>query len=154
MVELALLDQPQMKVSAFEMESGTVAYTVDTLRHFRATEPDAELFLLLGGDSFLSLPSWREWRLLPEMARLLVMARPGWRLVELPAELRLLVDSGRALVVEEPVRIQVSSREIRHRLAAREQDLHDLLPPPVLNYLVKYNLYRSNPGNGGAEDPA
>ena len=57
MVELALLDEPGLEVSGFELTLGRPAYTVETLEHFRRELPDAELHLLIGGDSFADLHS-------------------------------------------------------------------------------------------------
>lgn len=141
MVELALLDDPQMQVSDVEMDPTTVSYTVDTLRHFRREQPDVDLHLLLGSDSFLGLPNWREWRQLSKLAHLVVMARPGWEIIDLPPELAELLQSEQAQIVPQPVCVEASSSKLRKRLVAGESDLSDLTPQRVLDYIGKYEFY-------------
>src|SRR5947208_4241718 len=45
MVELALLFEDGLCASAYELTADRPAYTIETLEHFRAELPDAELFL-------------------------------------------------------------------------------------------------------------
>jgi len=148
MVELALLEEDGLYASPFEIRRSEPSYTVDTLEHFRRRHPGAELVYLLGADSFAQLDGWREWRRIVELAELGVLTRPGWQEAaspaELPAELRRALGEGRARRVEnEPV--DASSTEIRRRLAAggaAERELAGLVPPRVLHYIAKYDLYR------------
>jgi nicotinate-nucleotide adenylyltransferase len=145
MVELALLDHTDLEVSTHELTLGRAAYTVETLEQFRAAGSDAELFLIVGGDSFLELETWRRWEEILDLAELVVLARPGFRAgLESPAlapRLRAAVDEGRVHFVEnEP--LAVSATEIRRRLRAGEPIPDGWLAPRVVPYLAKYRLYR------------
>lgn len=144
MVELALLDHPDLLVSSHELTLAQAAYTVETLAHFHALEPDSELHLLLGADSFLELSSWVRWREIVDAARLAVLTRPGFRLDDLTPglapELQVAVDSGRVHFVENAP-IAASSTEVRRRLAAGEAIPDGWLSPRVVRYLSKYRLY-------------
>ena len=55
MVELALLGEEGLYASAHELTLDRPAYTIETLEHFRRQMPAAELYLLIGGDSFADL---------------------------------------------------------------------------------------------------
>jgi len=143
MVELALLDEDGLFASAHEMGEGP-SYTVETLEHFRAVMPDAELHLLLGADSLAAITTWRRWQDLPGLARLVVLARPGWEAAalrrDLPAELRAAEAAGRLVAVEnEPC--PISATELRATLARGEQPAAGVLHPAVLDYARKYRLY-------------
>ena len=143
MVELALLDEPGMLVSGHEL-GDQPAYTVETLEHFRAARPDAELSLLIGSDSLAALQTWRRWQELPELARLVVLARPGWELgpvvSAMAPELRAAWRAGRLVAVEnEP--LPFSSTTIRQALARRVQPPAGSVHPLVLDYARKYRLY-------------
>lgn len=140
MVELALLDEEGMSCSDFEMRADET-FTIDTVRHFRRRQPAAEIFLLIGEDSFIELDQWREWRALVDEARIVVMHRPGSNLEEqLPAVLEPLVDDPRVtFLANRPVGL--SSSEIRRRLRAGGQLSADDVPPLVLQYLRKYSPY-------------
>lgn len=140
MVELALLDEPKTRVSAFEMEN-RVTYTIETLEHFRRQEPRARLFLILGNDSFVRLDTWREWRRILQLAELAVLERAGDEGREPSPELRAaLADARVHRVANAPV--TVSSTGLRRRIATHSDDLSQLVPPLVLDYVRKYDLYR------------
>ncbi len=144
MVELALLREEGMHVSALELTPGRPAYTVDSLARLAGENPGDDLWLIIGGDNFIELPTWKSWRRLTELARLAVLVRPrdkarleeGW-----PPELRRLAASDRVeFVANRPVRI--SSTRLRELLAAGEDPPPRTLPRVVLQYIRKYSLYR------------
>ncbi|HXT21465.1 MAG TPA: nicotinate (nicotinamide) nucleotide adenylyltransferase [Thermoanaerobaculia bacterium] len=143
MVELALLEEEGMFASTHELGDAP-AYTVETLEHFHAELPGVELHLILGSDSLAELPSWRRWRELPRLARLVVLTRPGseasLRSESLPPELRAAFDDGRIIAVEHPP-VAVSATELRAVLARGDEPPAGSLHPLVLDYARKYRLY-------------
>lgn len=152
MVELALLDEKGLFASAFELTPERTTYTVDTLDHFRKTEPQAELHLLVGADSLPHLHTWKRWRELIRLARLVVLRRPGWDRQEvesgLPAEVRDVLSEASLQWVGQP--LEISSTAIRQAVGGaadreagrRAGPPEALLPPRVLDYIRKYRLYR------------
>lgn len=145
MTELALLGDERLLVSPYELTLDRPAYTVETLEHFRTQWPDAELHLLLGEDSFRDLGKWVRWRDILKLARLVVLARPGFaiaeRLAELPEELQSLYRDGDLdWIAEQPV--AVSSTEVREALRAGADTAPGALAPSVVQYILKYSLYR------------
>lgn len=145
MVEMAILSDDGFFASPYEQELDGPSYTIETLEHFRRQWPAAELHLIVGADSFVQLPTWRRWRELGQLARLVVLARPGGDLEarrgELEPELAAMLDQGRMDLVED-VSMDLSSTEIRRRLAAREPLPNGWLPDLVLDYVQKYDFYR------------
>ena len=145
MVELALLAEPGLRVSTHELTLGRPAYTVETLEHFRREAPAAELHLLLGGDAFADLHHWVRWREILELARLVVLVRPGWERQALvsgaPAELRAQVERGRVHWIENPP-VSVSSTTLREILSRGEEPPPGSVPAMVVQYIRKYSLYR------------
>jgi nicotinate-nucleotide adenylyltransferase len=147
MVELALLDEPGLLASAHELVDRPV-YTVETLEHFRAAWPAAQLHLLVGADSFAELTTWRRWQELPQLARLVVLARPGWDVGAVAAglapALRDAWDAGRIVAVaNEPQ--PVSATAVRAALARGVQPPTGSVHPLVLDYARKYRLYDETP---------
>lgn len=145
MVELALLDKPDLVVSDFELTPGQPAYSIDTVEHFRGLHPEAGIYLLIGGDSFVDLPTWSRWRELTAAAEIAVLVRPGWELeqvrAKLPPELEALAESERVhFVANRPV--AASSTELRRSLMLDEPPPAETVPGLVLEYLRKYALYR------------
>ncbi|HVT18057.1 MAG TPA: nicotinate (nicotinamide) nucleotide adenylyltransferase [Thermoanaerobaculia bacterium] len=144
MVELALLAEEGLFASAFELTLDRPAYTIDTVEHFRRELPEAELHLLVGGDSFADLPQWFRWRDIVAAVHLAVLARPGWDLegeAALPAELAELVRGGRVKLLCQPP-VAVSSTLLRELLARGEPPPAGWLPDLVLDFIRKYDLYR------------
>jgi nicotinate-nucleotide adenylyltransferase len=63
-------------------------YTFETLEGLRASlAPDAQLYCLMGADSFLSLRQWHRAAEIPFLASLIVASRPGQPLERLTAAL-------------------------------------------------------------------
>ncbi len=142
MVELALLHEPRLFASTHELTPGRTAYTIHTLEHFWTQFQGVELFYILGADSFLSFHTWRRWREIPRLARLLVLPRPGFDESRFEsAEAGELLRDGSAQVLPTS-RVHLSSTDLRAKLAAGEEPPAGALSPLVLDYIRKYHLYR------------
>jgi nicotinate-nucleotide adenylyltransferase len=141
MVELALLHEEGLEASPHELTLERPAYTIETLEHFRQEFPTAELFLLIGGDSFADLPHWVRWQEIPQVARLVVLARPGWELATAPPEVAALARTDRVILLRQKP-VDVSSTRLRELLASGLPLPAGLVPDLVVRYVHKYNLYR------------
>lgn len=148
MLEIALAGIDGLAVSTLEADEGAPSYTVGTLRRLRAKAgPGVELWLLMGSDSLLELPTWREPETILDLASLGVYRRPGdpigrtsGRPPELPADLARLL-AGRTWRLLPGPRVRLSSSEIRRR-AARGRSLRFLVPEAVREYILVQGLYR------------
>ncbi|HKH47846.1 MAG TPA: nicotinate (nicotinamide) nucleotide adenylyltransferase [Thermoanaerobaculia bacterium] len=143
MVELALLGEEGLYASPDEMVLDRPAYTIETLEHFRQTEPAADLHLLIGGDSFADLHLWYRWREIPAAARLVVLTRPGWELDAraLHPELAALSATDRVIFLRQPP-VDISSTRLRELFARGEQPPEGQVSDLVVRYVQKYDLYR------------
>jgi nicotinate-nucleotide adenylyltransferase len=143
MVELALLGEERLFASAHELTLDRPAYTVETLEHFRRALPGAELHLLIGGDSFADFHHWVRFREIPGLARVVVLARPGWDLASgaLDPEVADLAQSDRVHLLDQPP-VEVSSTQIRSLLNAGHPLPEGAVPEMVVRYIAKYDLYR------------
>ena len=167
MLDLAVADQPGLVVDRRELERQGRSYTIDTLRELRAEFGAARpIALLIGADSFIGLPSWREWESLFDFAHFVVAPRSGSPLGgDLAQELAALtVDrwaespdalksapAGRLFLLDQPLYPE-SASEIRRRIA-RRQAWQGLVPPPVAAYIDAHGLY-SRPGQGSVQGPS
>ena len=145
MVELALLEEEGLYASPHELTPGRPAYTIETLEHFRREMPDAdtELVLLIGGDSFADLHLWVRFREIPGLARVVVLARPGWDFdtVPLDAEVAEMARTDRVILLRQTP-VDVSSTRLRELLASGLPLPSGAVPELVVRYLQKYDLYR------------
>jgi len=77
MVKLAIADNHGFKLDTRELERDGASYTIDTLTSLRTeTSPEASLYLLLGSDAFLGLPSWHRWQEIFKLCHIVVAHRP------------------------------------------------------------------------------
>ncbi len=77
MLRLALSGNPRFTLSDFELKASGPSYTIRTLRYFRKKYPAGRLFLLMGGDAFLSFRKWKEWKKIAELCTIVVARRRG-----------------------------------------------------------------------------
>jgi nicotinate-nucleotide adenylyltransferase len=145
MVELATAADERFRVSRIEIERDGPSYTVDTLRELREREPEDELFLILGGDQALALPTWHEPEQVLELATLGVFQRGSSTRNAIQITIRRLVGADRVRFLEMP-RIDISSTMVRRR-AAGGKPIRYLVPDKVANYIGAQSLY-------GASQPA
>lgn len=140
MLVLATQNDPGLCVSTFELDGPGRQYTVDTLTHYRGQFGEsAELFFVMGADSWTEITTWRQWDRLTTLANLVVVTRPGFKL-ETPEQ----EPGKKQVLVSDAVMIDVSATEVRQ--SAREGDeekLNKFVPLEVANYIRKYGLYRN-----------
>ena len=136
MVEMALLHHEELEVSDYELTLGRPAFTVETVEHFIDQQPDSELFLLIGADSYFELDQWRRWQDLVRLVPLLVLQRPGYP--DRDDQSRYGGKVG--WVPNTPV--DLSATDIRRRLANGEPISDREVPSAVLDYCRKYDFYR------------
>ena len=156
MLALATQGDRQLVVSTYELDDPDRRYTVDTIEHFQRELTDStELFFIMGADSWSEITTWREWERLLTMTNHIVVTRPGFdpalvdtvseRIIDLRAALECGDSSRRTpkIFFTDVVMNDVSATNIR-RLASegRTDELVNLLPGPVLEYIEKYGIYR------------
>jgi nicotinate-nucleotide adenylyltransferase len=119
------------------------SYTADTLAAVHRLYPEAELWLLMGTDMFLTLQSWHEPDRIFAQAGIAAFGRTEEDTEELFALQRHRLyhryPSARLFTLSVPGVIDVSSTELRHRLARGEGGY--LLPPAVYGYILREGLY-------------
>ncbi len=135
LVEAAIAEEPGLEASRIELERSGPSYTADTLRQLQAEHPGAELFLILGYDSMIDLPRWRDPEGILSRARLLVVPRPGAE-----AEVAAVLHSHYDLLPFDTSTI--SSTEVRRRVAA-DESIADLVPDAVDQRIHDLKLYHA-----------
>jgi len=145
MLRLATAGRPGWEVWEIELDRGGISYTIDTLRALRrALGPGPELHLIIGMDNYLEISGWKEIGAVVELARFIVVGRPGRDPGRISGEDRnwaeRIRDRGRLTTVE--LSVPVSSSRIR-RLVREGKDFRSDLPRPVAEYIEERNLYRN-----------
>lgn len=138
MVRLAFAGLPQVLIDDRELRRPGPTYTIDTLEALRSEHPHAELYLIIGGDQWASLTTWRRWRELAQLAHLCVADRPDLAQSDLS---RGPVDGAAIHLQMAPMPLSATS--LREHLAAGRpiaQRSGDL-PEAVARYISEHHLY-------------
>ena len=140
MLRIAAAGIPKMEVSSLELDREGPSYTFETVSQLRLRHPQAELFLLMGADMFLSFENWRRAEQIAREVAIAVAYRGGKGEREaIEAQKNLLEEKGyRILVLENPVH-SISSTQLRRLLAFRCAG--EFLPKGVEDYILSNGLY-------------
>ncbi|MDQ1728585.1 MAG: nicotinate-nucleotide adenylyltransferase [Pyrinomonadaceae bacterium] len=164
MLAIATMRDPRLAISTFELERPSGQYTVDTLLHFRSQLGEStDLFFVMGADSWVEITTWREWRRLLTLADFIVVTRPGYQVptgdlgletsftvVDVQGQTEPLgslppaTEAARVFVTD-VVLTDVSATAVRQAAhEGRREELDQLVPYEVADYLRKYKLYRNS----------
>ncbi|CAG0959917.1 nicotinate-nucleotide adenylyltransferase [Anaerolineales bacterium] len=141
MLQRAIADNESFEISHLEIERPGPHYTIDTVRQLSQLEPNADIVLLLGGDSLRDLPTWRLYTdLVSEVYQIGVMRRPGDPF-DMPAlETKIPGLTEKVVFIDAPLQ-DLASRELRRRVASGEVYRCYVLPS-VSKYIESNRLYR------------
>ena len=155
MLEWALRDDPELTLDDRELNRQGPTYSYDTLVSLRGEfGPDASLVMVMGMDSFLSLPQWYNWQQLTELGHILVVHRPGselalcgelreWYAPRKTSELDDLRSKAAGYISDiRMTMLEISSSQIRG-LLTKGQSPQYLLPDSVLDFIRQNYLYRT-----------
>ena len=150
MCRLAIDGDPRLGVCTLELERPGPSYTIDTLRSIHASNPDAELTLIVGADMARTLGSWREPREILSLARLAVAEREDSTRQEVNLALAQLDGSARVAFLD-MAPLDISSSLVRRKLTAGEP-IEPFVGAPVAGYIAEHELYGRQPAAraGGA----
>ena len=144
MLKLAIAGHQAFRVSTLEIERGGISYTVETLANIRQEQPDTELFFLMGADSLVELPTWKDPQRICELAIPLVVRRAGSPVPDLEVFAAIASSVRREEIsryqIEMPV-IEISSTDLRER-ARHHRSLRYQIPRAVERYIETQALYR------------
>ncbi|WP_333663804.1 nicotinate (nicotinamide) nucleotide adenylyltransferase [Chishuiella changwenlii] len=132
MVELAINDYPNLRVSNIEFSLPKPSYTIDTLIHLKEKYADYEFALIMGSDNLEGISKWKNADILLRDYNFYVYPRPGY----LPKE-----EFNNVTIVEAPL-MEISSTFIRSAIK-ENKNIKPMLPPKVWEYLDGSNVYRS-----------
>jgi nicotinate-nucleotide adenylyltransferase len=131
MVSLACELNPLFEPSRLE-QGDSNSYSIHTIERVLAQAP-GPLYFLIGADAFAEIRSWHRWQDVLAAVTFIVVSRPGAYYAVPPTA---------QIVHLEEVHLEISSSEIRRRLALGKSD--DLpLPNGVAAYIEEHQLYQS-----------
>ena len=128
-----------VEISDIEVKLGGKSFTINTIRELKSLYPEDQFFLLIGGDMLFSFEKWFKYESILKEAKVCAIARDEDSLVDM---MEYANELGRIKVLPTKA-IEISSTEIREK-AARGEDITDLVPDGVAEYIAQNGLYRED----------
>lgn len=138
MAKLAFGNDRNFEVSEIEIEDlKEKSYTVNTLRKLREIYKDdeSELYLIIGMDNLIDLPNWKDPEKLFELAKIVVINRPGNDKHSARKDFREKV------IFADVPDLETSSRMIRRNIS-EGRSVKYLVCDAVEEYIKKNGLYK------------
>lgn len=140
MCRLACAPYPELTVSELEVNRRGASFTVLTLEELHRQLPQAELFLFVGADMFLTLGTWHRFADIAKLATICAVPRDDVPTAALRSYAEELAAVGARCVIEEIATPRISSTDIRERACAG-QSLDGLVPAAVAAYIEARQVY-------------
>jgi len=132
MCKLATDNSNKLQVSDVELKLPQPSYTIDTLTHLKEQYPQHEFALIMGSDNLVSLPKWKNYKLILRDYQIYVYPRPGYENTELATH--------PSVTITMTPLMELSATFIRKSLAEKK-NVQYFVPEPVLNFIESKNLY-------------
>jgi len=141
MARIAIAGHGGFEVSEIETNRPGPHYSVETLEALRAKRPNDDLFFIIGADSLVDLPMWREPARIARLATIVVVNRPGIEMADESKVPDLGPGSKPFQFVTIPP-IGIASTVLRRRLA-EGRSVRYMIPRGVEAYIEAHGLYRT-----------
>lgn len=121
---------------------GTI-YTVDTLSLLTEQYPEVQFYYIIGADTLVDLPNWRNIPKVCTMCEFICLKRPGINEETLRrAKQRMITDYGKQVHLIDVSGPDLSSTKIRAAIKDGRSTL-EMLPESVRSYIDREKLYYS-----------
>lgn len=169
MLALATKNEPKVKISTIELGAPEKPYTIETAtKLLNELRDEAQVFFVIGADSWRDVTTWREWEKLLLMVNFIVVERPpveiGFshvaattvaasgeimeRVIDLRGKSEAEIAERVSGVKEEKiyfidvVKLDVSASAIRQKVKENAAGWQADLPREVAKYIEKYQIYK------------
>ena len=132
LTRMAVAHEPKVEVCDREFTLPRPSYMYNTLTALSQEHPDREFVLVIGADNWERFHRWYRSDDILSAYRLIVYPRPGYACCNVPPNVT---------VVDTPL-LDISSTEIRRRIASEPDYNGEGLPPVVWEEIKEKNLYR------------
>lgn len=140
MCRLAFAEIPQAQVSEMELHREGKSYTADTLTQLKQQFPQAQFYLIVGGDMFLTFHQWNRFEEILQGAALCAACRSQDELPKLQQAKGFLEQYSKNLIILKTRVLEISSTQVRAMLHSQE-DCSGVLAPAVYRCILENKLY-------------
>ena len=166
MLALATNEESHVKISKIELDAPERPYTFETLAKLKKELNAAQIFFVMGADSWQEITTWREWETVLTTVNIIVVTRPEYeiefshvtdeireKIVDLrgnfnaktqrrkDAKKEKLEVGEQNIYITDVVQLNISATGIRRKIREKKNDWRELVPVEVAKYIEKYDLY-------------
>jgi nicotinate-nucleotide adenylyltransferase len=141
LLERTIAGNERFQISRADIDRAGPHYSLDMVRIIGEQYPKAELYFVMGGDSFNDLPTWHRPAEFIQQCKLAVMRRPDEVVQPHMHESILPGLAERVVMIDAPL-VGISSTMIVERMQAG-QSVRYLVPDSVLAYILENRLYEN-----------
>jgi nicotinate-nucleotide adenylyltransferase len=155
MVRTAIDEYSDFIPSRIEIDAKEKSYSIITLDKIKKSNPEAQIFFILGIDAFLEIETWKDTKDLLEKYSFIVISRPGFDLKNAKNILGGRYKN-KMIEVKTPIKkedmkcyniflfhmdsLDIASSDIRNRIK-RGKSIHGMVPRNVERYIKENKLY-------------
>jgi nicotinate-nucleotide adenylyltransferase len=141
MVRLAIRDNPHFEASTIELDREGMTYTADTLKLLTSKHPNTEYYFIVGADSLLQMPQWKDPQTVFRLSTIAAAGRNHLSEDILNQQIRGLKEEydARIILLQMPD-LEISSADIRDRIADGKS-VRYYLPEQVTVYIKCHGLF-------------
>lgn len=137
LAQLAIEDNPKLRVSNIEFSLPSPSYTVDTLAVLREKYPEKEFALIMGGDNLVTLHKWKNYELLLRDYPIYVYKRPQYEIPD-------YTQQGNITIFDNVPQMNISATYIR-RCINEKKSIQYLVHDKVYEEILASNLFIQRP---------
>ncbi len=143
MLKLAIKKNCKYTIDDFEIKSGGISHTIDTIHHIKKKYENDNLFLLIGSDHSFLFDKWYKWEEILKLVQIVIALRPKTLAVEEINSIsqKLTIGNKPPMWLDAPL-IEISASEIRQRIA-QGKSIKYLVPKKVEKYILKHKLFKN-----------
>jgi nicotinate-nucleotide adenylyltransferase len=135
MLKLAVRNMQKTEISLYETQKLETVYSYQTLDYFNKLYIEDEICMVVGSDSLLDFPTWKNIDYVADRYKFIVAKRPGF---EVNKNIKYL---DRCIFINKGTE-NISSTEIRRLVKEDYKKAASLLDKKVYNYIIKNGLYK------------
>lgn len=152
MLEISLYKH-NFNIDLREIKRKGTSYTIDSLRSIQQESPNVDLVLIVGSDTFYTLPKWREYEEILNLCNIIILKRDGNSydsiikkspkfLSEKITKDVTVFDSKRYgnILYEDTIEIRISSSMVREKLR-NNQLINGLVDKDLQEWLCHNKIY-------------
>jgi len=134
MLNIAINNNPRMKVCDIEFSLSKPSYTINTLNTLKNLHPDIDFSLIMGMDNLQIFKQWKSWEKILQNHNILVYPRNK-------TNVKPDLQHHHIIVMHKAPLLDISSTNIR-KLIDKGEQYEQYLPPGIAEYIEENKLYK------------